>query len=136
MPSVSKADLPEEAVRSSAEQVSDVVQSEATSDTSPNIPPLLISDVSAPSPVDIVMVPNSNDESQETSPKEEGCETAVEIEGIDPDTGGYILPSRMNRGVPPKRYTPERINRKARYSVVNLVKGHLTKMAQAFEEAL
>lgn len=42
----------------------------------------------------------------------------------------------MNRGVPPKRYTPERINRKARYSIANLVKGHLTEMAQAYEEAL
>ncbi|XP_042011984.1 uncharacterized transmembrane protein DDB_G0289901-like [Salvia splendens] len=27
----------------------------------------------------------------------------VEVEGVDPDTGRYILPPRSNRGVPPKR---------------------------------
>ena len=75
--------------------------------------------------------PNIDGGSQET-----GDVPTVEVEGVDPDTGGYTLASRTNMGVPPKRYTPERIKRKARYSVANLVKGHLTEMVQAFEEAL
>ena len=35
---------------------------------------------------------------------------------IDGDTGRYILPSRITRGIPAKRYSPERI-RKSRYSM-------------------
>ena len=59
-----------------------------------------------------------------------------EAEGVEPDTGGYILPHRTNRGVPPKRHIPERINRKTHYSVTCLVTSHLSEMAQAFEMRL
>ncbi|XP_042067279.1 uncharacterized protein LOC121810583 [Salvia splendens] len=68
----------------------------------------------------------------------------VEVEGVDPDTGRYILPPRSNRGVPPKRYTPERIDRKKRkilkkgdvfvvpvglvHNVQNLANGHTVAM--------
>ena len=55
---------------------------------------------------------------------------------IDGDTGRYILPYRITRGIPPKRYSPERIGKKSRYAVANFVQGNLTKMARAFEAAL
>ena len=55
---------------------------------------------------------------------------------VDSDTGKYILPYRSTRGIPPKRYSPEKIGAKSRYGVANFVQGNLTKMARAFEAAL
>ncbi|XP_042011703.1 uncharacterized protein LOC121760150 [Salvia splendens] len=43
---------------------------------------------------------------------------------------------RSTRGVPPKRYSPEKIGKKSRHGVTNFVQGNLTKMARAFEAAL
>ena len=80
-----------------------------------------------------------------TPPIPEVNNTAIEIPVItdnspecypvDGDTGQYVLPRRINRGVPPKRYSPERRGT-ARYSVGNIARANLTKMAKAFEEAL
>ncbi|KAH6788110.1 hypothetical protein C2S52_007662 [Perilla frutescens var. hirtella] len=48
----------------------------------------------------------------------------------------YVLPPRSNRGVPPKRYSPEHTGRRTRYPVEDCATSHLTKTAQAFEAAL
>ena len=89
-----------------------------------------LSNVSIDNPV--ILVPFTTDDvsvDEETDPIAESTgEEASEVEGVegvDPDTGGY-------RGVPPKRYTPERINRKARYSVVCLVTSHLIRNGPSF----
>ena len=60
MPSNSKADLTEEAISSSAEQVSGV-QSAAISDTTQGVSPILISDVSlsAPETDDTLLLTNT-----------------------------------------------------------------------------
>ena len=50
--------------------------------------------------------------------------------------GGYKLPPRPNKGVPLKRYIPDLIKRKAKYSIVNLARSQLLEMAHAFEAAL
>ena len=60
-----------------------------------------------------------------------------QISGGDGDTGQpYELPHRTTRGVPPRRYSPNWKGRKSRYAVMNIVQGHLTEMARAFEVAL
>lgn len=45
-------------------------------------------------------------------------------EQISEAVGGYKLTPRLNRGVPPKRYSPD-IHTKARYSKAFLAKNHL-----------
>ncbi|GKB07916.1 ribonuclease H-like domain-containing protein [Tanacetum coccineum] len=44
----------------------------------------------------------------------------------------YVLPPRANRGVPPKRYSPEKVSRGSRYPIANIAKGNLSKEAKAF----
>nr|GEW03541.1 hypothetical protein [Tanacetum cinerariifolium] len=44
----------------------------------------------------------------------------------------YVLPPRVNRGVPPKRYSPEKVSRGSRYPMANIAKGNLSKEAKAF----
>ncbi|KAI3768520.1 hypothetical protein L2E82_19267 [Cichorium intybus] len=51
-------------------------------------------------------------------------------------TGRYMLPPRTNRGIPPKRYSPERESRGSRYPMANMAKGNLTQEAKAFNAAL
>ncbi|GJS76616.1 retrovirus-related pol polyprotein from transposon TNT 1-94 [Tanacetum coccineum] len=49
------------------------------------------------------------------------------------DTSGrYVLPPRANRGVPPKRYSPEKVSRGSRYPIANIAKGNLSEEAKAF----
>nr|GFC41070.1 putative ribonuclease H-like domain-containing protein [Tanacetum cinerariifolium] len=38
----------------------------------------------------------------------------------------YVLPPRSNRGVPPKRYSPEKTTRGAKYPMANIVEGNLS----------
>nr|GEU54906.1 AT-rich interactive domain-containing protein 1-like [Tanacetum cinerariifolium] len=44
----------------------------------------------------------------------------------------YALPPRANRGVPSKRYSPEKRSRGSRYLIANIAKGNLSKEAKAF----
>nr|GEZ48146.1 ribonuclease H-like domain-containing protein [Tanacetum cinerariifolium] len=44
----------------------------------------------------------------------------------------YVLPPRANRGVPPKRYSPEKVSRGSKYPMANIAKGNLSKEAKAF----
>ncbi|GJZ75487.1 putative RNA-directed DNA polymerase [Tanacetum coccineum] len=44
----------------------------------------------------------------------------------------YVLPQRANRGVPPKRYSPEKVSRGSRYPIANIAKGNLSKEVKAF----
>ena len=135
MPSNSDSDLTEKAVSNSAEQVSDVVESIVEGDIASNISPLRISNVSTPMDTYNCLANTVSAEGNSIEAEKEEIEE-VEVEKVDPDTGRYILPPRPNRGVPPKRYTPEKVDRKKRYSIVNLAKGHLSEMARAFENAL
>ena len=57
-------------------------------------------------------------------------------EQVSEGVRGYKLPPNPNRGVPPKRYSPEIIGKKAKYSIANLARGQLSEMAHAFETAL
>ena len=110
---------PPESTVPAAEQASHTpMQTVGLSDT-PTIPPK--SEVNIP----------SNQESSSSSNNDD-----TETNAIDGDTGRYILPDRINRGVPPKRYSPEKDRSRARYAIGNFAKANLSKMARAFEDAL
>nr|GEW13601.1 putative reverse transcriptase, RNA-dependent DNA polymerase [Tanacetum cinerariifolium] len=44
----------------------------------------------------------------------------------------YALPPRENQGVPPKRYSTEKMSRGSRYPIANIAKGNLSAKAKAF----
>ena len=62
--------------------------------------------------------------------------TEEEDTSIDQDTEQYVRPVRSTRGIPPKRYSPERIGRKSRYSIANFAEANISKMAKDFQTAL
>ncbi|KAJ0619957.1 hypothetical protein HanHA89_Chr02g0077071 [Helianthus annuus] len=47
-------------------------------------------------------------------------------------TDKYVLSPRANRGIPPKRYTPEKQANSSRYPMANIAKGNLSKEAKEF----
>ncbi|KAF5756686.1 putative RNA-directed DNA polymerase [Helianthus annuus] len=51
-------------------------------------------------------------------------------------SGRYELPPRANRGVPPKRYSPEKEPRGCRYPMANIAQGNLSREAKAFSSLL
>ncbi|KAJ0927704.1 putative RNA-directed DNA polymerase [Helianthus annuus] len=48
----------------------------------------------------------------------------------------YVLPPRANRGVPPKRYSPEKQTRSSRYPMESIAEGNLSREAKAFISTL
>nr|GEY35511.1 hypothetical protein [Tanacetum cinerariifolium] len=93
----------------------------ATEDTVPN----LISEVSNSQPSD------SLDEILENIHETVGMQEHEEPTLIDvPEK--YVLPTRSNRGIPPKRYTPEKISKSFKYHIANIARGNLSKEAKAF----
>ncbi|KAJ0480224.1 putative RNA-directed DNA polymerase [Helianthus annuus] len=54
----------------------------------------------------------------------------------EPTQERYELPPRTNRGVPPKRYSPEKETRSSRYPMENISKGNLSREAKAFASSL
>ncbi|XP_071740340.1 uncharacterized protein [Rutidosis leptorrhynchoides] len=51
-------------------------------------------------------------------------------------TERYVLPQRSNRGVPPKRFSPEKESQRSRYPMANIAQGNLSNEAQKFNSAL
>ena len=86
-------------------------------------PPPLISDV----------IPETSSDSTIIPPNGSGVDVNAAVDG---DTGRYILPLRTTRGIPAKRYSPERVSKKSRYSMANLAKANLTEIAMSFEVTL
>nr|GFA98639.1 putative ribonuclease H-like domain-containing protein [Tanacetum cinerariifolium] len=58
------------------------------------------------------------------------------MEAFEIVSEGYVLPPRSNRGVPPKRYSPEKESRRCKYPVANIAEGNLSKGAKAFISSL
>ncbi|KAL9994189.1 putative RNA-directed DNA polymerase [Helianthus debilis subsp. tardiflorus] len=64
-------------------------------------------------------------------------EQHVQEEPIQEETvEKYVLPPRTNRGVPPKRYSPEKETKSSRYPMANIARGNPSKEAQAFTSSL
>nr|GEX88591.1 putative ribonuclease H-like domain-containing protein [Tanacetum cinerariifolium] len=78
--------------------------------------PSLIPEVSNPSPISNPIETNASWQGECTGTRYER----------------YVLPPRANRGVPPKRYSPEKVSRGSRYPMANIAKGNLSKEAKAF----
>ncbi|KAM0012209.1 putative RNA-directed DNA polymerase [Helianthus debilis subsp. tardiflorus] len=51
-------------------------------------------------------------------------------------TKRYVLTPRVNIGVPPKRYSPEKQSGSSRYPMANIAKGNLSEEAKAFTSSL
>nr|GFC35291.1 putative reverse transcriptase, RNA-dependent DNA polymerase [Tanacetum cinerariifolium] len=70
-----------------------------------------------------------NNESSESSNIETEHHSS-QVDQIEEEPVRYELPLRTNRGVPLKRYTPEKEARRSRYSMANIAKGNLSPEAQ------
>ncbi|XP_076894743.1 uncharacterized protein LOC143547130 [Bidens hawaiensis] len=56
----------------------------------------------------------------------------AEEESSQVEQARYVLPLRSNRGVPPKRYSPEKEAQSSRYPMANVAAGNLSSEAKAF----
>nr|GEW88288.1 putative reverse transcriptase, RNA-dependent DNA polymerase [Tanacetum cinerariifolium] len=63
------------------------------------------------------------------------AEATYAMEHEDEVPRKYVLPPRSNRGVPPKRYSPEKTTRGAKYPMANIAEGNLSNNAKAFAVA-
>lgn len=73
---------------------------------------------------------SSNNETEQQSSQVEQ-ENQTEVEPVR-----YELPPRTNRGVPPKRYSPEKEARRSRYPMANIAKGNISPEVQNFTTSL
>ncbi|GKC56600.1 putative RNA-directed DNA polymerase [Tanacetum coccineum] len=97
----------------------------ATEDTVPN----LISEVSNSQPSDSLdEIPENIHETVGVQEHEEP--TLLEVREK------YVLPARSNRGIPSKRYTPEKTSRSSKYPIANIARGNISKEAKAFFASL
>ncbi|KAJ9542010.1 LOW QUALITY PROTEIN: hypothetical protein OSB04_028516 [Centaurea solstitialis] len=112
--------------------------------TPQEIAPNLISEVSNThsSPINTTDNPSGQDENmQEHGQEVQENTTHVQEDSEQPPTQEgmsekYVLPPRANRGVPPKRYSPEKETKNCRYPMANIAKGNLSKEAKAFVSSL
>ena len=109
--------------------------------TTNNDPPNLASEVSNSQTQEHVDSPIISDSSTNCETHEH-VETpdlpnhAAEQESSQVEQARYVLPPRSNRGVPPKRYSPEKEARSSRYPMANMAAGNLSPEAQAFATSL
>nr|GEX90136.1 ribonuclease H-like domain-containing protein [Tanacetum cinerariifolium] len=78
--------------------------------------------------------PNNLDENNADDIQDSTSEILQEHEEEVPRK--YVLTPRSNRGVPPKRYSPEKTTRGAKYPMANLDEGNLSNNAKAFAVSL
>ncbi|XP_076926638.1 uncharacterized protein LOC143589894 [Bidens hawaiensis] len=130
----------------SSEEINHGVQTSSQS-TSPeesitnNDPPNLASEVSNSQPQGYVNSSNISDSSTNCE-NHEHAETLdlpndeAERELSQDEQVRYVLLERSNRGVPPKRYSPEKEARSSRYPMAHVAVGNLSQKAQAFATSL
>nr|GEW07158.1 ribonuclease H-like domain-containing protein [Tanacetum cinerariifolium] len=111
----------------------------AQEQSSPNISateytvPNLISEVSNSQPSDSLdEIPENIHETVGVQEHEEPTLTKVEEPTLTKVLKKYILSARLNRGIPPKRHTPEKTSRSSKYPIANIARGNLSKEAKAF----
>nr|GEV11240.1 putative reverse transcriptase, RNA-dependent DNA polymerase [Tanacetum cinerariifolium] len=105
----------------------------ATEDTIPN----LISEVSNSQPSDSLdEIPENIHETVKVQEHEEPTLTEFKEPTLTEVPEKYVLPARSNKGIPPKRYTPEKIFRGSKYPIANIARGNLSKEAKAFFNAM
>nr|GEW72112.1 integrase, catalytic region, zinc finger, CCHC-type, peptidase aspartic, catalytic [Tanacetum cinerariifolium] len=105
----------------------------ATKDNVPN----LISEVSNSQPNDSLdEIPKNIHETVGVQEHEEPTLTEVEEPILTEVPKKYVLPARLNRGIPPKQYTPKKTYRCSKYPITNIARGNLSKEAKAFFASL
>ncbi|XP_071687396.1 uncharacterized protein [Rutidosis leptorrhynchoides] len=80
--------------------------------------------------------PEHSSEPEQLSESEPSPETEQPSEPEQQTEQQYILPPRINRGVPPKRFSPEKEPCRSRYPVANIANGNLSPEAKQFTSAL
>nr|GFA09154.1 putative reverse transcriptase, RNA-dependent DNA polymerase [Tanacetum cinerariifolium] len=79
---------------------------------------------------------SSNNDTKQHPSNNETEHHSSQVDQIKEEPVRYELPSRTNRGVPPKRYTPEKEARRSRYPMANIAKGNLSQEAKIFTTSL
>ncbi|KAJ9539426.1 hypothetical protein OSB04_032159 [Centaurea solstitialis] len=117
------------------------IQSNPNISVTGEVPPNLMSEVSDSHPSDFVEHIELTDDVNATC-QEETKQTVEEVlqEHEQPVqeavSGRYVLPPRANRGVPPKRYSPEKQSRSSKYPMTNIAKGNLSTEEKTFVASL
>ncbi|KAK9073432.1 hypothetical protein SSX86_007756 [Deinandra increscens subsp. villosa] len=114
---------------STSTQPKEPINSATTSD---NTPSNLISKVSNSSNTSNEHATISNHENLEITEKEIGESPSRHKEAVE----RYVLPPRINRGIPPKWFVLEKETRNSRYPIANIANGNLSKEAKAFLTSL
>nr|GFC88259.1 ribonuclease H-like domain-containing protein [Tanacetum cinerariifolium]GFC88316.1 ribonuclease H-like domain-containing protein [Tanacetum cinerariifolium] len=112
--------------------------SSATEDISPN----LISEVSNSQPSDsqtsnfhdLVETTGNVEPKQQESTNQEAQEQGEHV--LEEVSNKYTLPTRANRGIPAKRYSPERFSKRSKYPMANIANGYWSEEAKAFSASL
>ncbi|XP_071687777.1 uncharacterized protein [Rutidosis leptorrhynchoides] len=79
----------------------------------------------------------TNRENEDVSVQESATESEEHVEQPTEQTQQqYNLPPIVNRGIPPKRFSPEREPRRSRYPMADIAKGNLSTEAKQFTSAL
>ncbi|XP_071728419.1 uncharacterized protein [Rutidosis leptorrhynchoides] len=80
--------------------------------------------------------PTETSSNNEHPVQEEQNNTTSDTANENETTERYVLPQRVNRGIPPKRYSPEQEAKRSRYPMANIAQGNLSSEAQKFNSAL
>ncbi|KAI3703311.1 hypothetical protein L1987_73276 [Smallanthus sonchifolius] len=114
----------------------------ATTQESPDLM-FQVSDSQNSKTIELEPISATNNENQEGTseqgeiPSEPVSQGQAEQHGnSEAASGTYTLPPRINRGVPPKRYSPEREPKRSKYPMANIAVGNLSKNAKAFVASL
>ncbi|KAK1418159.1 hypothetical protein QVD17_27298 [Tagetes erecta] len=132
------------------EEVNHSTQDESLASEQSEEPTISVMDHDPPSPTPEVSTPQTHENILNTKSHidistnneivEEQTVQEIQNEPIQDEviqtTEKYVLPPRTNRGIPPKRYSPERQTGSSRYPIANIAKGNLSKEVKAFANAV
>ncbi|CAH9073666.1 unnamed protein product [Cuscuta europaea] len=109
-----------------------------TSATPENPPPEMISEVSNSQPNNSNENPQSSENLDRNNADDIQDTTSESVQEHEEDTtqGVRVLPARSTRGIPAKRYSPEKITKGAKYPMASIAEGNLSENAKAFTASL
>nr|GFD00808.1 ribonuclease H-like domain-containing protein [Tanacetum cinerariifolium] len=83
---------------------------------------------------DLVETTGNVEPKQQESTNQEAQEQGEHV--LEEVSNKYTLPARANRGIPAKRYSPERFSKGSKYPMANISNGYLSEEAKAFSASL
>nr|GEV91606.1 putative ribonuclease H-like domain-containing protein [Tanacetum cinerariifolium] len=116
----------------------EVPTAEDTSATPENPPPEMISEVSNSQPNNSNENPQSSENLDRNDADDIQDPTSESVQEHEEDTtqGLRVLPARSTRGIPGKRYSPEKIPKRVKYPIASIAEGNLSENAKAFTASL